>query len=134
VFIHRHTEVVVGKVVSIQPYIEKRIELERVLLVAATFVLYRRAHRCAPRSLDELAEWLTSVAPHHLPIDPYAVLSPKEIAMLKSDVKRDRFGPMFRFPAVNRAAKKQRSHVKIVSHQQINQRLGVGQDILVRQR
>ena len=83
-----------GKVVSIQPYIEKRIELERVLLVAETFVLYRRAHRCAPRSLDELAEWLTSIAPHHLPIDPYAILSPAQIAMLKSDVKRNRFGPM----------------------------------------
>jgi hypothetical protein len=124
----------VGKVVSIRPYIEKRIELERVLLVAATFVLYRRAHRCAPRSLDELAEWLTLVAPHHLPIDPYAVLSPGEIAMLKSDVKRDRFGSMFRFPAVNRVAKKQRSYVKILPNQQINQRLGVGQDILARQR
>jgi hypothetical protein len=124
----------VGKVVSIQPYIEKRIELERVLLVAATFVLYRRAHRCAPRSLDELAEWLTLIAPHHLPIDPYAILSPAEIAMLKSDVKRDRFGPMIRFPPVNRVAKKQMSRVKILSNNQINQRLGVGQDVVVRQR
>jgi hypothetical protein len=123
-----------GKVVSIQPHIEKRIELERVLLVAETFVLYRRAHRCAPRSLDELAEWLTLIAPHHLPIDPYAILSPAEIAMLKSDVKRDRFGPMFRFPPVNRLVKKQKSQVKILSSNQINQRLGVGQDVLVRQR
>ena len=123
-----------GKVVSIQPYIEKRIELERVLLVAETFVLYRRAHRCAPRSLDELAEWLTSIAPHHLPIDPYAILSPAQIAMLKSDVKRNRFGPMFRFPALHGVAKKQRSQVKILPSNQINQRLGVGQDVSVQQR
>jgi hypothetical protein len=88
----------VAKVVNIQPYVDKRDQLNRILRFGAAVVLYERDNGCAPRSGEEFAEWLQLIAPQHRPIDPYAVLTRAEIAVILSDYKHGLFGEMFRYP------------------------------------